>query len=78
MSNQYNDQIADRIMDETEKNHFIRKEDELDYAHKWYMAFLESEQGDIFKVKPPVYSMTPMTDEQLQQAEDKFINSFSK
>lgn len=78
MSNRYNDMIADRIMEETEKIHFIREGDDLIYAKKWYQALMESEQEDIFKVKPPVFSMQPMTDDQLQQAEQNFINSFSE
>lgn len=78
MSNTQNLAIADRIMDEVYKIKFLREQDRLDYAKTWYQAVLESEQGDIFKVKPPVFSITPMTDEQLQHAEDKFINSFSE
>ena len=76
MSNKQNDIIADRIADEVSKIHFVRKEDEVDYSIKWFNAVLESEQPDIFKVKPPVYGIKPMTDEQLKQHEETFINSF--
>lgn len=78
MSNKQNDILMNNILDEVEKIRFIWDSERLEYAQKWYQALLESEQGDIFKVKPPLYSIQPMTDEQLQSAEDKFINSFSE
>lgn len=83
MSNRFTDQIADTIMELTEKIHFIRKEDEFSYAKKWYEAVMNSGADEIDgKVidacKPPVYHMQPATDKWLHQQEQNFINSFSE
>jgi hypothetical protein len=83
MSNRFTDQLADTIMELTEKVHFIRKDDELSYAKKWFQAVMNSGADEITdKViqgcKPPVYHMEPATDEWLHQQEQKFINSFSE
>jgi hypothetical protein len=83
MSNRFTDQIADTIMDLTEKIHFLRKEDEFSYAKKWYEAVMNSGADEIDgkvidKCKPPVFQTKPASDEWLRQQEDKFINSFSE
>lgn len=83
MSNRFTDQLADTIMELTEKIHFIRKQDELDYAHKWYMAVVECGADEIDgkvidSCRPPVYHMQPATDEWMKQQEQNFINSFSE
>lgn len=77
MSNYYNDQIADRIIDEVEKLHFINEREKQLYFKKWYQAVLESETNNIFNVKPPIYSVKPASQEWLDQQEQKFLDSFS-
>lgn len=78
MSNDQNTIIAESIKEETEKIPFVYDSDRLEYARNWYQAVMESEQKDIMLVKPLLYRITPMTDEQLARAEQNFINSFSE
>lgn len=79
MSNQYNDLIVDKIIDETDKIKFLREEDSIEYMRKWYQAVMDNDGLiDIEKVRPPLFSVETMTDDQLKNQEDKFINSFSE
>jgi len=78
MTNQINDEIADRIADEVSKIPFVRAEDAVSYSVKWFNAVLESEQSDIFKVQPQLFYPKAMTDDELIRAENSFINSFSE
>ncbi|MFA5300807.1 MAG: hypothetical protein WC389_21665 [Lutibacter sp.] len=78
MSNQINDEIAERIAEETDKIHFIREGEKEEYAKIWYDAMIESDQSDIFAVQPKIFTMQPATDEWLENQENKFINSFTE
>lgn len=78
MSNTQNLIIADHIMELVQTIPFVRPLDRLDYANKWYQNALMTDSKDLSDSKPTLYYPKAMTDDELFNAENSFINSFSE
>ena len=81
MSNQYNDMLVDRAMDivdeAMQKNPTIPEEARQQLYKEEYEKLCQREPMD-YEPEEPTGHVIPMTDEQLLQHEESFINSFTE